>query len=147
MGKKLILDRGEDRRRDEPNRMTPAPALGRISWALADVEKTTLAVIVTLTFSVIGVVGDYFLKLASAREQPLRVILQFADRFGLWPLLGGGCHPARDTAPAIERAGFAIERCERFAFSPNPPMPAVPHILGVARRVTTGYQSVTGRIP
>jgi small multidrug resistance pump len=32
----------------------------------------TSAVIVTVAFSVIGVVGDYFLKLASTREQPLR---------------------------------------------------------------------------
>jgi drug/metabolite transporter (DMT)-like permease len=32
----------------------------------------TPAVIVTVAFSVIGVVGDYFLKLASARDQPLR---------------------------------------------------------------------------
>ena len=30
------------------------------------------AVAVTIAFSVIGVVGDYFLKLASTREQPLR---------------------------------------------------------------------------
>ena len=30
----------------------------------------TLAVLVTIAFSVIGVLGDYFLKLASAREQP-----------------------------------------------------------------------------
>ena len=33
----------------------------------------SLAVLVTIAFSVIGVLGDYFLKLASAREQPLRV--------------------------------------------------------------------------
>ena len=33
----------------------------------------TIAVLVTIAFSVIGVLGDYFLKLASAREQPLRV--------------------------------------------------------------------------
>jgi len=32
----------------------------------------TIAVLVTIAFSVIGVVGDYFLKVASAREQPLR---------------------------------------------------------------------------
>jgi small multidrug resistance pump len=32
----------------------------------------TLAVLVTIVFSVIGVAGDYFLKVASAREQPLR---------------------------------------------------------------------------
>ena len=30
-------------------------------------DKTTLAILVTVTFSVIGVVGDYFLKLASER--------------------------------------------------------------------------------
>jgi drug/metabolite transporter (DMT)-like permease len=32
----------------------------------------TVAVIVTIAFSIIGVLGDYFLKVASAREQPLR---------------------------------------------------------------------------
>jgi drug/metabolite transporter (DMT)-like permease len=35
-------------------------------------EKSTLAVLVTIAFSVVGVLGDYFLKLASAVEQPLR---------------------------------------------------------------------------
>jgi drug/metabolite transporter (DMT)-like permease len=30
------------------------------------------AVAVTIAFSLVGVIGDYFLKLASAREQPLR---------------------------------------------------------------------------
>lgn len=34
--------------------------------------STTSAVLVTVVFSVIGVVGDYFLKLASTQEQPLR---------------------------------------------------------------------------
>ncbi|MHC5541978.1 DMT family transporter [Singulisphaera rosea] len=32
----------------------------------------TLAVLVTIGFSILGVVGDYFLKLASASETPLR---------------------------------------------------------------------------
>ena len=32
----------------------------------------TLAVLITVAFSAIGVLGDYFLKLASAREQSLR---------------------------------------------------------------------------
>ena len=32
----------------------------------------TIAVLVTIAFSVIGVMGDYFLKLASARDQSLR---------------------------------------------------------------------------
>ena len=34
--------------------------------------KTTLAAVVTIVFSAVGVLGDYFLKLASAREQPLQ---------------------------------------------------------------------------
>src|SRR5262245_43078199 len=35
-------------------------------------EKHLLAVGVTIGFSLLGVVGDYFLKLASANENPLR---------------------------------------------------------------------------
>ena len=35
-------------------------------------DKTTLAVLVTVAFSVVGVLGDYFLKLASGRDLPLR---------------------------------------------------------------------------
>jgi SAM-dependent methyltransferase len=52
----------------------------------------------------------------------------------IWPLIAGGCHKGRDTGPMIERAGFRIERCERFPFSPAPWLPPDPHILGVARR-------------
>jgi SAM-dependent methyltransferase len=51
-----------------------------------------------------------------------------------WPRVAGGCHTARDTAAAIERAGFGIQRSERFAFTPGPPVPPMPHILGIARR-------------
>jgi drug/metabolite transporter (DMT)-like permease len=35
-------------------------------------NKSTLAVLVTIAFSLIGVLGDYFLKLASQREHSLR---------------------------------------------------------------------------
>jgi small multidrug resistance pump len=35
------------------------------------VSTSTIAVLVTVAFSVVGVLGDYFLKLASARERPL----------------------------------------------------------------------------
>ena len=35
-------------------------------------NKTIHAVFVTVGFSAVGVLGDYFLKLSSAREQPLR---------------------------------------------------------------------------
>jgi ubiquinone/menaquinone biosynthesis C-methylase UbiE len=51
-----------------------------------------------------------------------------------WPHVAGGCHLARDTTTAIEQAGFVIETCERFAFSPAPFLPPDPHILGTARR-------------
>lgn len=59
--------------------------------------------------------------------------IQRFEEATFWPRLLGGCHPARDTSAAIVRAGFVIERCERFAFSPVPLFP-MPHILGVARR-------------
>jgi drug/metabolite transporter (DMT)-like permease len=35
-------------------------------------SKDTLAVLVTIGFSVVGVLGDYFLKLASEREESLK---------------------------------------------------------------------------
>ena len=53
----------------------------------------------------------------------------------VWHRLGGGCHPSRDTKAAIERSGFAIERCERLAFAPSLlARIGAPHITGVARR-------------
>jgi len=51
-----------------------------------------------------------------------------------WPHVAGGCHLARDTTRTIARAGFAIETCQRFAYSPAPLIPPDPHILGTARR-------------
>ena len=53
----------------------------------------------------------------------------------IYPFLAGGCHCARDTGAAIQRGGFEIEREERIAFKPSPLVPAIPHILGTARRV------------
>ena len=35
-------------------------------------EKSTLAIAVTIAFSVVGVFGDYLLKLSSSHENPLR---------------------------------------------------------------------------
>ena len=59
---------------------------------------------------------------------------RIAEKTGVWPLVGGGCHPARDTAPAIEAAGFAIESCRHFEFRPALIEILVePRILGVAR--------------
>ena len=53
----------------------------------------------------------------------------------VWPTMGGGCHTSRDTAEAIEDAGFVIEELDRFRFPDvRLSMPTSPHILGVARR-------------
>jgi ubiquinone/menaquinone biosynthesis C-methylase UbiE len=67
-------------------------------------------------------------------SQPKRFLLQVADQSGLWPRLAGGCHPARDTAAAIERGGFRIETIERIMFAASPLEPSIPHILRTATR-------------
>ena len=75
-----------------------------------------------------------FYEHVHAHRQPLRAVLEIADRTTLWPLIAGGCHPTRETLAAIEGAGFAVERSRRFSYSPSPVIPKIPHILGVATR-------------
>jgi ubiquinone/menaquinone biosynthesis C-methylase UbiE len=75
-----------------------------------------------------------FFEHVRAERQPLRAVLAFADRSGIWPRLAGGCHASRETLSAIEDAGFDVERVREFDFSPAWPLPALPHILGIARR-------------
>jgi ubiquinone/menaquinone biosynthesis C-methylase UbiE len=60
---------------------------------------------------------------------------RFQDRVDLvWPVLMGGCHPNRDTAGAIEAAGFRLERCRAFGFPAHARLyPVMPRILGIAR--------------
>ena len=56
-----------------------------------------------------------------------------ADR--VWPLVGGGCHPNRDTVAAVAAAGFALEEVRRFRFRPTSlAAPVAPHVIGRARR-------------
>lgn len=51
----------------------------------------------------------------------------------VWPVVGGGCHPDRDTGAAIAAAGFEIDACRRFDFMPSPLVyPLKPKILGRA---------------
>jgi ubiquinone/menaquinone biosynthesis C-methylase UbiE len=53
----------------------------------------------------------------------------------IWPALCGGCHTHRDTMAAIERAGFTIERLDRFRFPESGlPSPASPLVLALATR-------------
>ncbi|WP_248960186.1 class I SAM-dependent methyltransferase [Sphaerisporangium perillae] len=52
----------------------------------------------------------------------------------VWPRLAGGCHTARDSAAAIEAAGFTIEAEERFLFPAGVHSPISFCIRGLARR-------------
>ncbi len=59
---------------------------------------------------------------------------RLADRT-FWPHLFGGCHTARDTVGAIERAGFAVERHRDLSPASLPSfLPVHPQAIGVARR-------------
>jgi ubiquinone/menaquinone biosynthesis C-methylase UbiE len=49
----------------------------------------------------------------------------------VWPHLFGGCHLSRDTAAAIERAGFTITRLDTFLF-PGARTPVSFYIAGHA---------------
>lgn len=51
----------------------------------------------------------------------------------LWSRVGGGCHPNRNTAAAVEAAGFRVEEIERFSYAPLRYFPKHNHILGRAR--------------
>jgi ubiquinone/menaquinone biosynthesis C-methylase UbiE len=50
----------------------------------------------------------------------------------IWARVNAGCHPGRDTAAAIERAGFTIERAEYFDGFPRL-VPTRPLLEAVAR--------------
>jgi SAM-dependent methyltransferase len=54
------------------------------------------------------------------------------DRTGVWPLVGGGCHCARDTVATLQRNGFAIDRVRTLDVGPSV-MHTNPHVLGMAR--------------
>lgn len=54
------------------------------------------------------------------------------------PFFGGGCHTGRDTAAAIERAGFTIDRIDHLTSADTQmPFPTAPQILGSATRPDT----------
>jgi ubiquinone/menaquinone biosynthesis C-methylase UbiE len=67
-------------------------------------------------------------------ERPIARIAERALDATIWPRVGGGCHLARATDAAIERAGFEIDTYDRFAFGPGGGPIRIAHILGVARR-------------
>ncbi len=52
----------------------------------------------------------------------------------LWSRVAGGCHPNRNTAAMIEKAGLTVEGIERFGFSVLPGNPRLAHVLGAASK-------------
>lgn len=67
-------------------------------------------------------------------HRPAMARLQKALDLTVWPRIAGGCHAARATGDAIRRAGYRVEHEERFPFKSGAWQPAIPHILGAARR-------------
>ena len=77
--------------------------------------------------------GGTYLFLEHVRS-PFTRLSRWQDRIQpIWTFFGAGCHPNRDTPAAIERAGFELERLDRFGFSPNLVLDK-PHAKGVARK-------------
>jgi ubiquinone/menaquinone biosynthesis C-methylase UbiE len=73
-----------------------------------------------------------FLEHVRAPTRKARV-QAIADRSRIWPGLFGGCHCSRDTAAAIEAAGFRINQVESFDIGPSVIL-TNPHVLGRAVR-------------
>ena len=65
------------------------------------------------------------------RPGAVRVVQRALDAT-VWPRLFGGCHVGRDTAGAIERAGFELVELERFSFPEGARGPEAAAIRGRA---------------
>ena len=77
--------------------------------------------------------GGTYLFLEHVRSTAPR-LARWQDRIQpIWTFFGAGCHPNRDIPAAIERAGFGLERLDRFDFSPNMVLDK-PHARGIARK-------------
>jgi SAM-dependent methyltransferase len=85
--------------------------------------------------------------LAEARcvLRPTARLACWQDRFTpAWSRINAGCHPDRDIAAAIRRAGFTIETAESFDRYPRW-MPARPLLEAVARPVPEWPPAIPGR--
>jgi ubiquinone/menaquinone biosynthesis C-methylase UbiE len=72
-----------------------------------------------------------FLEHVIAQRGPLRLLQRLVTP--AYSRMPDGCHVARDALASIERAGFAIERCDRFMHRDGALEPAIPHVTGAAR--------------
>ncbi|WP_406417304.1 methyltransferase domain-containing protein [Streptomyces sp. NBC_00873] len=77
-----------------------------------------------------------FFEHVRADDRAMATVQRALDRT-VWPLLGGGCHTARDTLTAIEEAGFVVETYRKVRMPDwGIRLPTSACVLGVARRTT-----------
>ncbi|MFE2087057.1 class I SAM-dependent methyltransferase [Streptomyces sp. NPDC059460] len=77
-----------------------------------------------------------FFEHVRADDRGMATVQRALDRT-VWPLLGGGCHTARDTLTAIEEAGFVVEAYRKVKMPDwGIRLPTSECVLGVARRTT-----------
>ncbi|MFB7218957.1 class I SAM-dependent methyltransferase [Streptomyces sp. NPDC056227] len=77
-----------------------------------------------------------FFEHVRADDRAMATVQRALDRT-VWPLLGGGCHTARDTLTAIEGAGFVVEAYRKVKMPDwGIRLPTSECVLGVARRTT-----------
>jgi ubiquinone/menaquinone biosynthesis C-methylase UbiE len=74
----------------------------------------------------------YYEHVLALRRTPAAV-QRFMDAT-VWPRIAGGCHMSRDTGALIRSAGFSVAHEQRIAVKMSSLEPAIPHILGSARR-------------
>ncbi|MFJ9682108.1 class I SAM-dependent methyltransferase [Streptomyces sp. NPDC101194] len=77
-----------------------------------------------------------FFEHVRADDRAMAAIQRALDHT-VWPLVTGGCHTARDTLAAVERAGFVVEAYRRVRMPDwGVRLPTSACVLGVARRPT-----------
>jgi ubiquinone/menaquinone biosynthesis C-methylase UbiE len=74
-----------------------------------------------------------FLEHVRSRATRKARVQRAADRSGIWPMIGGGCHCSRDTEASIRGAGFELVEVRAIDVGPSW-MITNPHILGRAVR-------------
>jgi len=73
-----------------------------------------------------------FLEHVIAERGPLRLLQRLAAP--VYSRIPEGCHIDRDTLASIARSGFTIEEYDRFMHTDGALEPAIPHVIGTARR-------------
>jgi ubiquinone/menaquinone biosynthesis C-methylase UbiE len=125
--------------------LVPVTVTGGLADALPAADATFDAAVVTFTLCTVPDQGAVLREIRRVlKPGGLLCFLEHvrADTGGLariqrvldttvWPHLFGGCHLGRDTAAAIERAGFTIRQLDRFLF-PEARTPVSFHIAGLA---------------